>query len=92
MTVTTQAVVAALRRAGHPAGKLIGHTVTRSGPAVSKRGDQVRIYHLGQVSGDSTARLDAYAKALRAEGFQVTGAEGHRPGSLIYITVTAREA
>lgn len=90
--VTTQAVSAALRSAGFPSGKLAGVSVLRSGPAISKRGNAVRVYHLGPVSADATAKLDTYAGVLKDKGFIVEGAEGHRPGSLDYITVTSREA
>jgi hypothetical protein len=89
--VTTQAVSAALRSAGFSAGKLAGVSVLNSGPTLSKRGAQVRVYHLGPVSADATAKLDAYAAALKAAGFIVEGTEGHRPGSLVYVTVTGRE-
>jgi hypothetical protein len=89
---TTQAVSAALRGAGFCAGRLRGTIVSISGPSVSQRTGQVRVYHLGPVSTNPTAKLDAYARALKAKGFKVEGREGHRPGSLLYIAVTGRES
>jgi hypothetical protein len=87
MTVTTQAVSAALRKAGHPTARTRGVSVERSGVAVRKMGDKVRVYHVAPVRGGSTM-IERYASTLRQAGFTVEpGGEGGW-----FINVTGQEA
>lgn len=73
-TVTTQAVGAALRSAGHTIAARRGISTTRAGAMVRKvDNDRVRVYWVGVASSPAQQRqrLDEYAATLRSAGFTV---------------------